>query len=339
MKIFKIKNNFFKANLLLAIGSLLTLTSCDPESFFSPIVDVKLEPHVPKIALLADWETGSDSLSVFVGRSRGSQDSSDYNTKNIFTGTFFGGFDSVPNAKVELLRNDVLLGEIPRVSTGRFFVKGRFKLDSVSGATYKIRVSAPNLPTVEAVQVIQARPILQRFKYVKDGAIRPSDNSIFDPSVSVEKVDEYSFEIGDPASEQNFYSIISRYGTSGSIYPSLEYRDSITQRIQTRDLFLETLDPLSQYDRLADATFNGTNYVWRLYDRSTTEAKPKRGNRIFLNLATSPKDIFLFEKSRALINENEENPFAPTILLHTNVTNGYGIFSIRATRKYTILVP
>ncbi len=339
MKLFHIKNKFFNAILSLAIGGLLTLAGCgDPEDFFSPLVDVKLAPHVPKIVMLANWETGSDSLAVFVGRSRGSQDSSDYNTKNVFGGNFNGAFDSVPNAKVELFRNDILLGEIPRISTGEFFAKGRFKLDTVAGVTYKIRVSAPNLTTVEAVQVTQARPILKNFKFVLAGALRPSEGGIFDPTVSLEKVDEYSFEIQDPASEQNIYSISNPFDRSSSYNNAvLEYRDSVTQQIQTRSLSLQTLDPLSQYRQLADASFNGTNYRWRLYDDA--RPKPKTGNRIFLQFTTTSRDAYLFQKSRSLISENEGNPFAPVILLHSNVTNGYGLFSIKASKNYTISVP
>jgi hypothetical protein len=247
----------------LLFFALAFFGSC--ESFFDSVVEIETPDHKPVLVVAAYWESGSDSLAVFVSKSRDGKDNSAFNVKDPdrFGGTNQGNYDTVGNAKVELFRNDQLLGEIPYFKIGYHLSKGKYKLDTVSGVRYKIRVSAPNLPTIEAEQVIQSKFVISQTSYKKDGAIYQDPDEIF--GQQPEKGDEFSFEIQDNEADENYYSIANDRFQNTPI--GWYFKDNRTGQTYN-NLFVKNIDPLMEVGYLNDKTFNGSNYRWRFFTKA-----------------------------------------------------------------------
>ncbi len=325
------KNNFkyiYKKLSLFLLGIVALLSACsDPESFFSPVVEVNLPPHVPRLVIRADWEVNSDSVAIFVTKTRSTLDASPYN---------YYSFDTIANTKVEVLKNGQLIATIPYVYAGYHVAKGLFRIDSL-GSTYTLRVSAPNFETVEASQVSRKLPTFNIATY-RVASIISSEPL----GGSTEKVDDIGLDIVDVADEQNYYEHSS---------PTLSYRDS-SGRFYSQNTNIRSSDPLAEVGILNDNTFNGRTYRWRL---ETTEQSqgcyqerngiftcraPKSGDRFLLTIRSVSRDWFLFKKSRDLLLDAQDNIlFSEPVTLHTNVKNGYGIFSIYSRRRVTFTLP
>jgi Domain of unknown function (DUF4249) len=324
-------NTVIKSTLILF--TLALFGSC--ESFFDSVVEIETPDHKPVLVVAAYWEIGSDSLAVFVSKSRGGKDNSNYNVKDPLSGFNQGNYDTVGNAKVELYRNDQLLGEIPYFKIGYHLSKGKYKLDSVSGVRYKIRVSAPNLPTIEAEQVTQSKLNISQTNYKKDGAIYQDPDEIF--GQQPEKGDEFSFEIKDNGADENYYSIASDRFQNTSI--EWYFKDNRTG--QTYDnLFVRNIDPLMETGFLNDKTFNGSNYRWRFFTKAYgSNGAPINGDKLVYNVWSYSKDWFLFSKTLRLLRDSENNIFfSEPVILYTNIKGGYGIFSIYSKQKVVAIL-
>jgi Domain of unknown function (DUF4249) len=332
------KNNvIFSVKLIIAT---FAIAFCGCESFFDSVVEIDIPAHKPVLVVAAYWEAGSDSLAVFVSKSRGSKDNSNFNVKDQgqFGGFNQGNYDTVTNAKVELFRNDQLLGEIPNFKIGYHLSKGKYKLDTVSGVRYKIRVSAPNLPTVEAVQVTQSKFNISQTTYKKDGAIYQDPDDPF--GRQPQKGDEFSFEINDNAVDENYYTIApDRFG-DGQVewyFKNPNPNGFIFINFSTRNI-----DPLMNINFLDDKTFSGKNYRWRFYTKIYDYngiGEPMSGDTFIYNVWSYSKDWFLFVKTYRLLRESQDNIFfSEPVILYSNIKGGYGIFSIYSKQEVVAIL-
>lgn len=344
-----------KKNIIHILGLcfLVPFFACNEDSF-QPIVEVEIPPHTSRLILRADWTGGSDSLAVFVSKSRGVLDKTPYNFNQTYT--YFNGrdsvksvteyYDTVANAKVELLRNGQLLGTIPNYQKGYYVGKGLFKLDTSAGTVYTIRVSAPNFETVEASQTTQNPFVVLRGGYRKDGAI---STDRFDPFSTPEKGDEMSIEFQDNATEDNYYKLESvNSNRFGGVYALLS-RDTLN-KVYTTGINLQDIDPNSEEGFLPDRAFNGKNYVWRFWFRPTLYfysqtggsfiSRAKTGDRVSMKVQSVTKDFVLFEKSLRLAYDANDNPFfTEPVILYSNVKKGYGIFTIGRVQTVNFVIP
>lgn len=324
-KIQYIKQKFFYICVILTAF----FASCgNPEDFFSPVIDVTLPPHVPRLVVRADWESNTDSVAVFVCKSRGALDNTPYNYQS--------AFDTVANTKVEVFKNGQLIGTIPYTYGGYHIAKGLFTLDTL-GSSYTLRISAPNFETIEATQQTMRLPNATNFSYRLNAAVLP------DPlgGGGGERVDEIAFDIQDIGSEQNYYDATSL---------SLGYRDT-TGRFWTQNITHTSLDNLTEDNILPDNTFNGRAYRWRLGNEGTWDfcysengrtvcRRPRTGDRFSMTLRSVSRDWFLFRKSRNLLRDAQDNIFfSEPVILHTNIKNGYGVFTIYSRKRITFTLP
>jgi hypothetical protein len=346
-------------NIINFIGILLLFpfVACN-EDKFSPIVEIDIPAHTPRLAIRADWAAGSDSLAVFVSKSKSVLDKTPTNFNQ--TIKYWSGvgkdsikvvqeyYDTVPNTKVELLRNGQLLGTIPYSRRGYHIAKGLFKLDTISGTNYTIRVSAPNFETVEASQKVQGNFTILRGTHRRDGAIYTDLSDLFS---SPQRGDELSFEIQDNGNDENFYALNNAFnlGYYNSASPFiLITRDSI-RKVFTAQEQAQYIDPNMVDGFLPDRIFNGKNYIWRFWiqpdhyfngDNGNIPTKIRKGDKINVSITSFTKDYVLFLKTLGLAYTAQDNPFfTEPVILHTNVKNGYGIFTISLVKPITIVVP
>ena len=159
------------------VFSLSILTACN-ENFFTPVVDINLPPHKAKLVVFASFQAESDSLVVYLSRSRSALDTTQKtitvsdtfrsgNTTFINSYKIFVG-DTLKDAKVELFRNEVLWGTFKSNKLGQYILRQKIPAD---GATYRIRAEVSGYDVVEATQKMPAMAMLDSVRYVKDGAV------------------------------------------------------------------------------------------------------------------------------------------------------------------------
>ncbi len=323
------------------LGLTATIWSSCDEDRFSPITEVTLPPHVSKIVIAAEWIAGSDSLSVFVTKSRSALDRTPYNYQN--------SYDTVSNATVELLRNGTLLAVLPKDKGGFYRQKGKFRLDSVAGARYTIRVSAQGFQTIEAEQVILKMPEILRGSFKKDGAVFTDPD---DPFAEPRRLDEVRIEFNDPADEKNVYQV-SGFGFIRRINRTV--KRYICQYSENLDVNAEETSSYYSFSRyiLPDLAFNGKSYVWRFgtnnnnyYPTGFSNSEPfvplfplQKGDRLFCTIESKSDDFARYKRSARKLEEVEDNPFfTEPVSLFTNVKNGYGYFFISSVTTKEFLV-
>lgn len=320
--------------LLASIFLTLSLVtwSCGKD-FFNSYVEIDITKANPKLVVVAYWLAGSDSLSVFISKSRNLRDDTEYLLKDTAMDingmdSLVGVYDTVPNTRVEVYKNDQFLTTIPYFKRGHHFSKGLFRLDSTSGVRYKIKVSAPNFEPVEAEQVVQNKPKVVTTFYIKNKAVSQGANN---PFIIPKTGDDFSFEIADDPKDENYYTLKE--------LPFINFKKS---RIRGIEGFFTTysIDPISEYSFLQDKTFSGTKHRWRFYAydiskrQSNSDILPLSNDTIIYTLQTFNKDMYLFNKSQQIFYEAKKNPFfSEPVILHTNIKGGYGLFAIHSDRQ------
>jgi hypothetical protein len=264
-----------------------------------------------------------------VSKSRGALD----------TGTYFnpGRIDTVGNAKVELLRDGKVVATMPYYQNGLHYLRGGYKLDTTAGLSYTLRVSCPTLPTVEATQITPKAAKIRSVSFNKDGATKTDPLDLFNGKPKSKIVDEYIIEFDDIPNVENFYSasvIIESVATG------------LLQRVE-----LGSLDDIAESNMIQDKTFQNKTFAWRLWVQQFKDRKsggpggggPNNnitvvsGDKITFFFRSMTADQYLFRKSLDLYRQT--NIFSEPVILHTNVSNGYGIFTTQAVTTAKLTVP
>ena len=323
------KNIKYLAFILLPLSILVT--SCDPEEYFTPVVEVKFPPNKPRLVVYSEMWEGQDSLTVFVTQSRGALDNKPFPSVadtiryvvkiNGKDSTFtyinvYGSSDTVNNPTVELYKNELLIATFKKGSTAGFYItKLPTKLRS-DGATYRLKVSANGFETVEAVQKMPTPAAIDTIIY------RPKVR-LTDPREPLDyvTVDEFAISFKDPIGEKNYY-------TAEGFYQYRAGRDSFYQFLN-----VYSLDPISTDNYLSDETFDGKSAVWRqhgyFFNNNTA------GTKMRFYLISLSEANYLYKLSLKRFYSAQDNPFAEPVILYTNVKNGYGLFSMGGYREYS----
>ena len=311
--------------------SLLSLAACTQtqlESYFTPVVDIAIPAHVQKLVMQAEWTVGNDSLSVMVSKSRGALDSGTYLNPNTY--------DTVGSAKVELLRDGKVVATLPYYQNGFHYLRGGHKLDTTSGLAYTLRVSSPTLTAIESTQLTPKTAKIRRVAFNKDGATKADPLDIFEGKPRTKIVDEYIIEFDDIPNQDNFYAA----------YAIIEYVSTgVVQRVD-----LGSLDDIAESNMVKDNTFKNKTFSWRLWSQNFKGGRGgpggpggnnnptiASGDKITFYLRSLNADQYLFRKSLDLYRQS--NFFSEPVILHTNVKNGYGIFTTQAVSSVKITVP
>jgi Domain of unknown function (DUF4249) len=309
---------------IIVAFSLLLLASCTQtqlSNYFTPVVDIAIPDHVTKLVAQAEWTVGSDSLAVMVSKSRGALDTTFYNNS--------GRFDTVGNAKVELLKDGKLVATLPYFQDGFHYLRGVHTLDTTAGVAYTLRISSPNYPTIETTQITPKKAKIRSFVFNKDGATRSDPLDIFNGKPRNKLVDEYVITFDDVPNDENYYAA----------YAIVEY----VAAGQTQLFELGSLDDIAESNMLKDKTFQNKTFTWRLWSQKFKGGRGggpggpggnnnnvlSTGDKITVYLRSMTADQFLFRRSLDLYKQSN-NFFSEPVILHTNIKNGYGIFTTQA---------
>jgi hypothetical protein len=295
------KNKF----LYFVLLALSTLQTACTEDFFNPIVDIPVKPFDPKIAITGSFDSQDSVLTVYAVK-----------TKSVLGRAGKIDDDSLNNPVIQLFRDNVLIATLNKKAAKLFETK--IKIPAGDPAEYRLTVSATGLPTAEVTQKMPTAPVLDSVSYRPLGAIKQDDNPF---GGSSEKVDEYNFYIKDSLNTSDFYTASLR-----------TYDSRITG---TRNAYLYSLDPLTESEILADKSFNGNAYRFRMYGYPQTYP-----SQTFLSfeLHNLTKDAYDFKKSYDVYDNIRDNFLSEPTTLFSNVKNGYGVFLMQSTTKKVIKV-
>jgi hypothetical protein len=342
------KKVFQHIKTVAAIVALITVISCSKESllnYFNPVVDVTIPPNAARLVLVGRIVGGSDSIELFITKSRGALDTTLLNS-NIVSG--FGergnsAFDTVNSAVVKVFKDGVLF------ATPQYFANGKYlskltKPIPEDRSIYTVQVSAANLATIEATQQMVSAPtsfdtitVLENVKVSK-----PLDlNNPFDPLGDPYNAVQFNLTFKDKAGEQNYYSA---FGVA-----------QLPTEATPRGLRCDSRDPASENNYLNAKNLDGKTINWTTHTRRIgrgggpggggpkggggpggNNAQIPVGTVVNLTLVSASYDRYLFEQSYATYLSGTKNPFAEPVILHSNVKNGFGVFTTAVERAKVI---
>lgn len=226
----------------------------------------------------------------------------------------------IKNAKVFIYENNQLKEELTYYENNfnGWYLSENFI--PIIGEKYKLKVVVPNYDTIYAETEIPYKTLI--------------DTITYNLNIEVEDDGEYSASIGifdfilsftDP-SDYNYYSFNSNiiYKTSDPIF---ETRNSngiyINNNYSYKPYFSDSIINGQKYNLKYNANFLNLNLIDTFYFSH--------------ELISLSKDAYLFYKTRYLQYKNKNNPLVEPVLLHSNITNGTGIFAGIATDIDTII--
>lgn len=314
----------FKPKNICPLLLLLLLFSCKGD-FFDAIVDVDVPEHTPRLTVAAHFNELFENFVVDVGHSAGILDNSP--------------IKAVKNAKVELLEDEQLLHTFDLLSVDNevqsYYVK-KAPIDFSPEKYYTLKINSEEYGQVQGTQVIPTKVLIEQATYKENSAVDRYG----------ERGDAINLQFTDPANEQNYYQVLINTSfeviTEDSSFVIADYEVGISPV----DPFLEDID----YNTLllSDASFDGASHTiqvaafisdqlrYEQFQGGWLEGAEVRLKEIDVTLLSTSKDYYLFQKSLASHQDNEDNFFAEPTNVYENVEGGIGIFTLSTGDTFKI---
>lgn len=321
----------------ITIILIALLSSCSTD-YFTPIVDVAIPLREPKLVVVAEFWSGEQELNVFVTNTRATLDNTPYDYTGVDTiltnpNRPGGGrteivpilIDTVSGVVVKLSKNGQPFAQLNSVGLGRYRTTLPQPL-AEDGAIYTLTISAPGFPTVESSQKMPTGTPLDSVTYNSDASVTDPNNP-FSKNIR----DEYVLDFKDIANQENYYTAIAQATTKDA---------NAVETIQ--NIPFSSLDPLSESNVVIDKNLEGKRIVWREHSNRRLKSGGRGGNNpavsgsIQVVLLSITKERFNYMKSYALYQSTLNNPLAEPVILYSNISNGYGLFSLGANRSFTV---
>jgi len=301
---------------IYSILLLLLLVSCKKD-FFDSVVEVDVPEHTPQLTVAAHFYDQGDAYIVDVGHSVG-----------ILENT---SIEAVKDATIELLAdNQVILNPFNLWESGNESNSLYYTEEDINFApekTYTLKVSSPKYGQLSGTQTMPTRVLIENATYEEDGAVdRWGDRG-----------DEISVQFTDPPNEENYYEV--------TVYPELLVTTADSSFVvENYWAWTTPVDPLLEEvaDKLmlSDAGLDGTTYTLQVatFFREQLEYELRNGGwlegaeveltAINVSLLSVSKDYYIFQKSLASYQDNQDNFFAEPSNVYENVEDGIGIFTL-----------
>lgn len=289
----------------------LFLESCD-ENSFSQVVTIDVPEHDPRPVLNLEIEAGQEStLVAVVTNSKGILDPE--STYQIPT-----------DAEVVLYRNGEVYADFEFSEFDqRYFAVLTGPFSNQPGDTYLLEAK---WPAFELVQVSQEMPVIPKIKnatYESQGTIDPSGF----------RVDELIVDIIDQEPDRTNYYGLDLF----QVYYNIDPFTGDTINSFRNKIGIDTNDPLLSYGArysliFNDDSFSGGEYQVRCY----TYYSIGEDSELEVHLYQLSEDAFLYARSYEQYQNAIGNPFAEPVTVHSNIPNGYGIFSLVNKDVYRI---
>ncbi len=282
---------------------LLNILSCG-DNFFEQVVELDIPEHTPALAVSANFSDIDTTLAIYVSNSVGVLEPD----QPVI----------VENATVELFKNGQLLFNFDYNTNGLY---GKTDVSPIgnSDAEYVLKVSAPNFVEVSATQFMPQPVLISEASFEREGAVTPDG----------ERVNEVTIKFSDPSGIANYYSIsaVGRVISGGFAYVQNVFLSSFNPIVEEGDQFLV----------FSDATFDGREVTLNFY---TYDDYPDNAESVEfdISLISISEDRYFFEKSYNIFNNSNGNPFVEPVVVHNNINNGHGIFTLESRSLFTLKI-
>lgn len=299
------------------ILSSFLLLSCG-ENFFDSIVEVEVPVHEPNLAVTAHLSNLDEVSIVHVTNTVGILDNNNA--------------APITDAKVELYGDGQLvqtykymeLYEEPSQNGNQirdlYLVEDSAPLEV--SKNYELKVSTPTYGEIAATQILTAStPILSAI-FEEEGIVDEFGD----------RTDEVAIKFQDKAGKKNYYLVEVAGYYEGNISPTEKF-------MYINHAYLSPADPISEEGGsgnliFSDATFDGKEYELKM--AAFGLEKENSLKEVIVTLYAISEDRYLYEKSLLSYQENDGNPFAEPVIIHENVSQGNGIFTMSAGDVFTI---
>lgn len=278
------------------------------KDFFESEVEIALPTHIPELVVAANLSNLDEVSALHLTSTVGIFESQDA--------------QPITDAQVALYEDGQLLQTYNHkvyeddVNKDNLYVVENPQALTV-GKTYELRISAPNYESVTATQVLKNTTPIISAVYEENTVVYSAEDGI--------QGRELSIKFKDTPNEKNYYAISARFKESDN-----------TNSAGKLQGFLFPLGPIVEEGTttllLSDATFNGKEYDLKMGLFNNFE----NVEEIEIILYTITEDRYLYEKSLTSYNSGSNNPFAEPVVIHGNVIQGKGIFTMSAGSTFTV---
>lgn len=233
------------------------------------------------------------------------------------------------NADVKFYQDNNYIDSLYHTSYGRFdgydiwhvFIPGNYRSKNVipqQGKEYKIRVKVAGLAEATASTIIPEIVKIDNIDTTR--IILPPGEFVFD-----NKGIKCKIQFTDPAGESNYYLLnICKTPSVNPFYNNIGFTC-------TDPIVEEILDSGESKEGIAfsDKTFNGQKHSLTIIIRKESIAYVQSGKEFYIHfrLYSITEEYFRYIQTLNLYNKNFGNPLAEPVLMYTNVTGGFGMFT------------
>lgn len=284
-------------NTLLFIALSLCL-SCEKE------ININVRPYDSQLVINSITLVG-DSIQVAVTRSA---DMKTYNKNKDL---------NVTNAEVILYAGSAPVDTLHYNVATRSYIS---YVKAIEGISYMIKANAAGFTGVTAVSESPVFVPIKSCRHYKNTRLNDEGQT----------QDEIRVIFDDPSVRGDYYilKISSRdnYTDTTQILGCINTMDVGVETIYDEDVDQNTcLDPNGIFFR--DQLFNGVSREMRFFIQSKY-LEGLANSTLTVQLQHVSEAFFRYQKSYMFLSENSGNPFSEPMNVYSNVTNGFGIFSI-----------
>jgi len=303
-----------KVKYIYVFVALWSLWSCGKDTF-NPIIDLEIPMHESRLSITAHLSNLDSLVMVHVSHTAGILDNKpSVPLKDAIVSLYEDGGQLVSQFTYQ---------EVGLESTGQgeVLIQDIFISDKINfkaGMAYTLKVEDQDYGVSETIQYFPSEIPILSATYQADGVTDVSGN----------RANEIALSFQDNPMEKNYYLASVFLATKDSMqqviraFPTISPADPIAKKIEKGLLF-------------SDATFDGQQYTLQM---AISNLDIQEGDRLYVQLYTISEDRYLFEQGVKTYEDSAENPFAEPIILHENIDNGNGIFTLNAGSQFIIKI-
>lgn len=227
---------------------------------------------------------------------------------------------NIENAKVFIKKNNIELGQMSNINDGWYTLTDNYlKLNN----SYQIEISHSNFESCNAETEVLEKVSITQAEYNKIG-----ENQI-----------DFSIEFQDDPSQENYYMILLK-GKQDNTFSDIEYNSDdiiFNGNLSVNSIGIQQ-NTLRGSRTFSDENRNGNMITVSFYVYNELVDISQLLNEYQLILYHITQDYYKYERSLVTFNNRDNLPFYNKVNLHSNVTNGHGIFTSYAADIKSIII-
>lgn len=280
---------------ILSILLIGVFVSC--EDTFTTTREIDIPDHESKLSVFTT--VYSNTSNTFIGHSKKIHDETPY---------------EAVRADVSLMENDTEIMSYEYTDQGQSQSFYNLLSDVKEDYEYTLIVTSDKFGTATSSQIAPKKVKIENLKYVKDGGVDEYDNL---------PTDLIEFTILDEKENDNFYLFeLEGLRIGSTVYDKVYYNPDVTT--STQRIYFKFFEG----HILSDKNYNGVKRKIG-FNLDKYYSDPEYGyKKLKLTIKSLTKDTYNFLVSNEQYEDSEYNPFAEPVVIHNNIENGYGLFSV-----------